>query len=157
MAQKIVRVKPVLGWREWIKLPQLGLAIKAKVDTGAKSSSLHAFDIEYFGRSNKRMVRFRVHPVQRETATTVVIEAPLQDQRKVRSSTGEAKVRPVIVTPLQIAGEAWPIELTLATRDMMGFRMLIGREAVRRRYLIDPGRSFLMGAPLTRKDRSASG
>lgn len=145
MARK-VRIRPVLGWREWVLFPELGLSVKAKVDTGAASSALHAYDIEPFVRDGARFVRFKVHPVQRETHTTVATEAPLVDERRVRSSGGHVTTRPVIETSIQIFDQTWPIEISLIRRDVMGFRMLLGRQAIRRRFLVDPGRSYLLGA-----------
>ena len=144
----------VIGWREWVGLPDLGIkAIKVKVDTGARSSSLHAFDLEEFERNGKRMVRFAIHPVQRTNDKIVVAEARLLEHRSVRSSTGRARVRPVIVTNIELLGERWPVELTLANRDEMGFRMLLGREAIRKRFLVDVGRSFYGGKPPSVKRR----
>jgi hypothetical protein len=135
-----------IGWREWLAVPELGIrAIKAKIDTGARSSALHAFDIELFERGDQRMVRFRVHPWQRNLEETVAAEAPLAEERLVRNSGGVETLRPVIVTHVELLGQQWPIELTLTPRDYMGFRMLLGREAVRRRFLVDPGRSYLSG------------
>jgi hypothetical protein len=135
-----------IGWREWVALPELGIrAIKAKIDTGARSSALHAFDIELFNRGERSIVRCLVHPWQANTEETVVVEAPLAGQRMVRNSGGIETLRPVIVTPVEILGRCWPIELTLVSRDCMGFRMLLGREAVRRRLIVDPGRSYLSG------------
>ena len=140
--------RPVIGWREWVRLPGLGIdAIKAKVDTGARSSSLHAYDIERFRRKGVRMVRFRVHPIQRDFRTTVHAEARLVDLRKVRSSSGAVSLRPVIVTAVELAGERWDIEVTLTRRDAMGFRMLLGRQAIRGRLAVDAGRSFVGGIP----------
>ena len=140
------RVKRVVGWREWNALPDLGIdRIKAKVDTGARSSSLHAYGMERFRRRGKSMLRFKVHPMQREHKLVVAAEAELLEMRKVRSSSGAESLRPVIVTDVQIGEERWPIELTLTRRDAMGFRMLLGRQAVRRRLLVDPGASFLTG------------
>ncbi|HWB13610.1 MAG TPA: RimK/LysX family protein [Pirellulales bacterium] len=137
---------PTVGWREWIALPELGVrAIKAKIDTGARSSALHAFDIELFNRGQQAMVRCRIHPWQGNTEETIAVEAPLADERSVRNSGGVLSLRPVIVTPVEILGQRWPIELTLTSRDYMGFRMLLGRQAVRRRLLVDPGRSYLAG------------
>ncbi|MFW6198440.1 MAG: ATP-dependent zinc protease [Acidobacteriota bacterium] len=139
---------PVIGWREWIGLPELGIdAIKAKVDTGARSSALHAFDVERFDRDGRPWVRFRVHPVQRDTGVTVDAEAALADERSVRSSVGTAQVRPVIVTPVRLGEDRWPVELTLTNRDVMGFRFLLGRQAIRRRFAVDPGRSYVLGTP----------
>jgi hypothetical protein len=136
--------KPVVGWREWVGLPALGVdAIKAKVDTGAKSSSLHAWDIE--ADEGSGVVRFNVHPVQDDDSVVVATSAPLVEHREVRSSNGEVDVRPVIRTTATVRGEQFEIELSLSRRDEMGFRMLLGRSAIRRRFLVDPGRSFLGG------------
>ena len=141
-------VRPVIGWREWLDLPDLGIhRIKVKVDTGARTSSLHAFDLERFEVGGEPWVRFLVHPLQRDSETTVAVEAPLAVERRVRPSTGRVARRPVIVTRAVLGGECWPIEITLINRDLMGFRMLLGRQAVRRRFLVDPGRSFLAGDP----------
>lgn len=136
----------VLGWREWVALPGLGVeAIKAKLDTGARTSSLHAFGLERFTRDGTSMVRFEIHPVQRSAAGALRVEVPVLEERSVRSSSGQEELRPVILTEVALSGRAWPIELTLARRDAMGFRMLLGRQALRRRALVDPGRSFLAG------------
>lgn len=141
-------VRPVIGWREWVTLPDLGVEhLKVKIDTGARSSALHAFDVEPFRRRGKDMVRFLVHPYQRETGTTVEAEAAVIDERWVRSSSGKRDLRPVIQTSVQWNGVSWPIELTLTRRDTMGFRMLLGREAVRGRYVVDAGRSYYGGRP----------
>ncbi len=135
---------PIIGWREQLALPDLGIPeVKAKIDTGARSSALHAFDVETFERDGKPMVRFKVHPYQRDAQRTVTAEAELIDQRQVRNSGGQAQVRPVIETTVELNGYTFPIELTLTNRDAMGFRMLLGRQAVRRRFLVDAGRSFL--------------
>lgn len=137
---------PVLGWREWVELPDLGVAhIKAKVDTGARTSSLHAIGIEEFRRGKRDWVRFAVHPEQRSTRVTLEGEAPLVAMRRVRPSSGEAELRPVVSTTLVVLERSFEIELTLTSRDQMGFRMLLGREALRRRFLVDPGTSFLNG------------
>lgn len=138
------RELPVIGWREWLVLPDLGVdAVKAKIDTGARSSTLHAFDLERFERHGEPWVRFVVHPVQRSTRETVTAEALLLDERHVRNSGGKQQLRPVILTTVDLAGDRWPIELTLTNRDEMGFRMLLGRQAVRNRFVVDAGRSFL--------------
>ena len=138
----------VAGWREWVALPDLGIgAIKAKIDTGARSSSLHAYDMKRFRRRGVSMIRFKVHPIQREARTVVQAEAKLVDLRKVRSSTGVQTLRPVIVTPLELGGRSWEIEITLIRRDEMGFRMLLGRQALRGHLLVDPGGSFLVSTP----------
>ena len=143
---------PAIGWREWLALPELGIAaIKAKVDTGARSSALHAFDLETFERMGKPMIRFKVHPLQRNAQYTVSSEAELLELRSVRSSGGHESFRAVILTVAELLGQRWPIELTLANRDMMGFRMLLGRQAVRQRFVVDPGKSYLGGRRRKRK------
>lgn len=136
---------PRIGWREWVGLPELGIdRIKAKIDTGARSSSLHAFGLEtYTTDAGLHMVHLRVHPNQRDTTTTVEAAAEITDIRWIRPSSGKRQRRPVIVTHVVVAGERFPVELTLANRDAMGFRMLLGREALRRRFLVDPARSYL--------------
>lgn len=134
-----------IGWREWATLPQLGVnRIKAKVDTGARTSALHAFDLEYFEAATGLMVRFKAHPLQRDTSFTVEAIAPVLEKRQIRNSGGQVQERPVIVTPISLGQQPWEIELTLTNRDVMGFRMLLGREAVRQRFLVDPGGSYLM-------------
>lgn len=143
---KRVTKRPVLGWREWVALPDLGIEkIKAKVDTGARSSSLHAYDIRMVRRRSGNFVRFRVHPIQRNNRKIVTTEARVLDERSIRSSSGHTSKRYVIETQVDIGGKRWPIELTLTNRDEMGFRMLLGRQAVRRRFLVDPGLSYLVG------------
>lgn len=133
-----------IGWREWISLPHLGIMqIKAKIDTGARSSALHAFNIKIFKENDKHRVRFKVHPVQRDLINTVIAEADLLEWREVRNSGGKAELRPVIVTAVELMGKQWPIELTLTNRDAMGFRMLLGRQALKGRFLIDCEKSYL--------------
>lgn len=145
---------PTIGWREWVALPDFGIErIKVKVDTGARSSSLHAFDVKIFERDGKQWVRFQVHPEQRDDRTVVEVDAPVLEFRSVRSSSGKAAVRPVIVTHISLLGITWPIELTLASRDKMGFRMLLGREAFRGRFLVDAGKSYFGGKPARPKRR----
>jgi hypothetical protein len=137
-----------VGWREWVGLPDWGVpAIKAKIDTGARTSALHAFDIEAVQRKGEAWARFVIHPWQDSRADEVVVEAPLLERRAVRSSSGTARVRPVVLTTVSLAGHQVPIEVTLTRRDEMGFRMLIGRQALRRRFVVDPARSYLGGRP----------
>ena len=122
--------RPIIGWREWLALPDLGVkAIKAKIDTGARSSAIHAFDIERFSRGEQDFVRFQMHPMQRETKHTIAAEAQLLDQRQIRNSGGHAELRLAILTHVELKDHRWPIELTLTNRDVMGFRMLLGRAA----------------------------
>ena len=138
--------RPTIGWREWVILPEFEIpSIKAKVDTGARTSSLHAFDIEPFLRGEKRMVQFKVHPEQRDSSLTITAEAPLSEHRAVKPSSGESQIRPVILTTIEVLGERFEVELTLTRRDEMGFRMLLGRQALRGRFLVDPARSYLGG------------
>lgn len=136
----------VIGWREWLELVDLGIpTIKAKIDTGARTSSLHAYEIEEFSKGKKKFVRFKVHPIQKNNSLSISCEAELIDKRRVRDSGGKVTLRPVILTQIQIGGLSWMIELTLADRSEMGFRMLLGREAVRGHLLVNPGKSFLLG------------
>ena len=147
---------PVIGWREWVGLPDLGIkAIKAKVDTGARSSSLHAFDVQELSRDGVTWVRFQIHPVQRSRDRAVTAEVPVFAFRSVRSSSGKAAIRPVIITNVLVLGVTWPIELTLANRDEMGFRMLLGREACRQRFLVDAGKSYYGGRPKRKKKKNS--
>jgi hypothetical protein len=119
-----------IGWREWVGLPGLGVAaIKAKIDTGARTSAVHAYRIEPFRRAGALWLRFELHPLQRSDATKVACEARAVDERQVRNSGGGVERRYIIETLLKIGEEVWPIELALANRDQMGFRMLLGRTA----------------------------
>jgi hypothetical protein len=151
------KTRPVMGWREWISLPALGVAaIKVKVDTGARTSSLHAYDIRPVRRRGVLHVRFVLHPIQRNARITVEASAKVLDQRTVRSSAGHEQTRYVIESPMRFLDETWPIEITLTSRDAMGFRMLLGRQAIRGRYAVDPGRSYLGGRPPRSKRRPRS-
>jgi ribosomal protein S6--L-glutamate ligase len=131
----------VLGWQEWVALPALGLpAIKAKVDTGARTSALHAFDIT---PTDDGFVTFKVHPVPRRTELVVACRAPLIDARDVTSSNGERERRIVVETVIEVAGRRWLIEVTLTNRAMMRTRMLLGRQALSGDVLIAPARALL--------------
>ena len=141
------RRRPVttIGWREWVALPDFGVpAVKVKVDTGARTSALHAFRLRTGTVDGVPVARFEIHPHQRNAADAVRVESPIVAWRRVRSSNGEIQDRPVIRTVISLGGVRWPIEVTLTNRDEMGFRMLLGRSAVRRRFVVDPGRSFLV-------------
>lgn len=147
---------PHIGWREWVSFTEFGgPAIKAKVDTGARTSSLHAQQVKIVEREGKRLVEFEIHPLQRDGQTTISAVAPFLEFRRVTSSTGHISLRPVVLVFIELMGQAWPIELTLASRDQMGFRMLLGREAVRDRFVIDAGRSYLAGRPKKQPAASA--
>lgn len=151
MKRKKHKTKPTIGWREWVGLPDFGIKfIKVKVDTGARSSSLHVFDMHEYQKRGETWVKFKVHPVQRKTVPTVKMDMKVLEHRSVRSSSGKASIRPVVTTLVTLLGETWPVELTLASRDKMGFRMLLGREAFRGRFLVDAGRSYYNGKPKRR-------
>ncbi len=138
----------VLGWREWVSLPDLGIAsIKAKVDTGARTSALHAFDVSLVEVDGVKTVRFKIHPLQRDSETVVECEAPLLDEREVRDSGGHSEMRYVIETRIAIGAAIHLAEVTLTNRDSMGFRMLIGRTAMKGHYLVDPGHSYRVKKP----------
>lgn len=137
-----------VGWREWILLPELGLPIiKAKIDTGARTSCLHAFSVEPFEKDEKKWVRFGIHPHQDDTDTEVYCEAEVIDSRIVSDSGGHKEERYVITTDIVMAEQRWPIEITLTNRDTMLFRMLLGRTAMAKKIIVDPGKSFLLGKP----------
>lgn len=136
----------VVGWREWVALPDCGVErIKAKVDTGARTSTLHAFRLEEFSDGDGRWARFEIHPEQRSARDALDVVVPITEYRRVRSSNGVVQERPVIRTTLEVLGQRFAIDLTLTNRDEMGFRMLIGRAALRRRFLVDPTRSYYGG------------
>jgi hypothetical protein len=137
----------IIGWREIIALPELGIdRIKAKIDTGARSSALHAFHIREFRRGSKTMIAFQVHPYQRNSKTTIQAEAELLEYREVKNSGGVGQHRPVIITTVELGTQSWDIELTLTNRDVMGFRMLLGRQAIRNKFLVNPGKSFVQSS-----------
>lgn len=143
---KIKKLKkyPVVGWREWVSLPELGLVkIKAKVDTGARTSALHAFALHPFEENGKQRIRFDIHPFQHDNDSVVTCIADIVDKRLVTDSGGHEEERYVILTPVIIAGQTWPIEITLTERENMLFRMLLGRSALRKRFIINPARSFV--------------
>lgn len=133
-----------LGWREWVSLPTFSrLPIKAKVDTGAKTSALHARDIEIFKKNNKTWVSFEVVP-SIKVKLPILATAIVTDERTIKSSMGEREKRPVIQTLIRMGGEEFPIEVTLVNRSLMGYRMLLGRSALKKKFLINPSRSFML-------------
>ena len=145
------RVEPyrhllIIGWREWVSLSDLGISkIKAKIDTGARTSALHAYDVHEYVDGNKNMVRFKVHPMQKDTLSVRLARAEVVDKRLVRDSGGKVTLRPVILTTMRMGDLKWEIELTLVNRDQMGFRMLLGRQALRGNLLVNPQKSYLFG------------
>ena len=138
----------VAGWREWVSLPGLGVGwIKAKLDTGARTSAIHAFDLEEYERHGEQWVRFSVHPWQDSAVDAVPCDSRVVAQREVRSSSGHVEERYVVLLEISMVGRLISAEVTLSRRDEMGFRMLVGREALRQGFLVDPGRSYLGGRP----------
>jgi hypothetical protein len=149
--KKKTQPKAIVGWREWIGLPELGIpAVKAKIDTGARTSALHVFDLEEFVEDGRRMVRFGIHPLQRRKDIVRFCEAPVLERRRVKDSGGHIEKRYVIRTKAVMGSESWKIDLTLTNRDPMLFRMLLGRTAVENRFLINPGRSYRTGRSLAK-------
>lgn len=148
----------IMGWREWAALPDLQIPwIKVKVDTGARTSALHAINIRHLKiKGRAPMVEFEVHPLQKSLESSVKVQAPYLGERRIRSSNGTETSRPVVETLIQIGSETWPIEITLIDRDVMGFRMLLGREAIRGKFLVDPDRSFLFGRRKKKKRKALS-
>jgi hypothetical protein len=148
VAKRKQKRKTTIGWREWVSMPELGVKeVKAKVDTGADNSSLHAFNIERFTEDDRPMVRFEVHPHQRKKRPVVECVAEVVGERMVKNPGGRAEKRPVIRTKLVVAGEEFEALVNLTTRDEMTFRMLLGRRTVRSNFIVDPGRSYLGERP----------
>ncbi|AML54496.1 ribosomal protein S6 modification protein [Coxiella burnetii] len=144
MSDQLLNNCLTVGWREWIALPDLGInRIKAKVDTGARTSALHAFSLESFKINNTPRVRFKIHPIQKDKNTVITCEADIYDHRFVRDSGGHKELRYVIKTDIILGNKRWPIEITLTNRDSMGFRMLLGRTAMRD-LIVNPNRSFII-------------
>lgn len=138
----------LIGWREWLSLPELGIkAIKAKIDTGARTSALHAFSVESYQEDGIQMVRFGMHPLQKNTDFEQWCSAKVIDEREVCDSGGHREIRYVIRTPVKLGTHQMDIEITLTNRDTMKFRMLLGRTAIAGDFSVDPGASYLLGKP----------
>lgn len=142
----LITQKLIIGKEEWCKLPSLNLpGIKARIDSGARTSALHADNIQIYTSRGAKWVKFEVNPIQKDRSITVQCRAPLVDERDVKSSSGHTERRPVIETIIKIGEMNHTIQLTLANRDALGYRMLLGREAMQGRMLIDPEKSFTQG------------
>ena len=147
--------RTVVGWREWVSFPELGVdRIKAKIDTGAKTSAIHAYRPKLVKINEQEFVEFYVHPLQRHREPEIQCRAPLVDSRMVTSSNGQSQQRFVIRTTMVIGGQSRAIELTLTDRDEMSFRLLIGREALRGRFIVDPGKSYCIGRKKDKREKS---
>lgn len=134
------------GWREWVSLPELGISrIKAKIDTGARTSALHAFEVRPYSEKGRDRVEFRIHPVQKDKTSVITCTADVIDERVITDSGGHREQRFVIRTELKIGAHHWPIEVTLTARDDMLFRMLIGRTALKGHAIVNPSRSYVIG------------
>lgn len=148
------------GWREWIALPEIGVSwLKAKIDTGAQTSALHATHVEEFTRDNEEWVRFTVHPWQDSELDAVTVERPVHDRRTVRSSSGHAQDRLVVHMDVSLCGRTIPAEVTLTSREEMVFRMLIGREVLRQGFVVDSAAEYVGGKPsaaVRRRNRGRS-
>lgn len=142
-AETLMKHNKILGWREWVSLPELGInKIKAKIDTGARTSALHAFALRPFKEGARDRICFDMHPLQNDITRVITCTADIIDKRWVTDSGGHREERFVIRTPIVVGDEIWPIEITLTERDTMLFRMLLGRSAIRRRFIVNPARSF---------------
>ena len=138
----------LVGWREWVRLPELGVdRVKVKVDTGARTSALHAQDLVSFREGEQEFVSFTLHPLQNNTQVALQCKAPVLEHRVIKDSGGHEETRVVIETTVELGDDVWPIELTLTDREQMGFRMLLGRKALRSRFYVDPTRSFQLTSP----------
>ena len=146
--------KEIVGWREWIALPDLGIKyLKCKIDTGARSTALHAFYVEPFEENGIQRVRFSIHPRQRNIEKVVECVSDVIDERMVTDSGGHKEMRFVIRTTVVLGIHVIPVEMTLTNRDTMRFRMLLGRTAMSGLFLVDPKKSYLLGKKKLGKGR----
>jgi len=146
--------KRAAGWREWVSLPSIGVgSIKAKLDTGARTSALHAFNIETYWSDGELWARFFVHPYQKNDRREIACDARIEDIRIVSNPGGRRQRRLVIRTDVRLGDETWPIDLSLTDRDEMGFRLLIGRTTMHGKLIVDPDHSYLLGKRKTKKKR----
>lgn len=151
---KKVKIKPLLGWREILSIPTLGIKeIRAKVDTGARTSALHVTDLKMKKRGRTLFAYFRIHPKQKTKFPIIESKAKVVEFRRITSSNGISSERPVILVDIVLGQNKSQIELTLVNRDMMGYRMLLGRTAIKDRYLVDPGKSFLQTKRPIKKEK----
>ena len=145
----------IIGWREWAVLPRLGIpALKVKVDTGARTSALHVFQLDTYIEAGQPRVRFAIHPLRKNKDIVIECDAEVIDQRLVRDSGGHSEQRVVILTPIRLGTREWPIEITLTNREDMLFRMLLGRTALAGQLIVDPALSYVYGRKLRRSYRS---
>ncbi len=148
LLRNVQKSQMTVGWREWVALPNLGINhIKVKVDSGARTSALHAFGIKSFKKHGRHYIRFKIHPLQRRSDVVVECVTQVEDIRWVTDSGGHRERRYVIKTLIQIGADSWPIEVTLTNRDTMHFRMLLGRTAMRKRVIVNPALSYLVTTP----------
>ena len=153
--RRIPKAAPeTIGWREWASLPDLGVKrVKAKIDSGAKTSALHAFKIRTAERDGALWVEFAIHPIQRQARPEIACAAEVIARRRIKSSNGAVEERFIIRTKLKLGARSYPIELSLANRDSMGFRLLLGRDALKNGFVIAPSRSYRLGEPKKRAPR----
>jgi hypothetical protein len=146
--------RKIIGWREYVDLPDLGIdTLKVKVDSGARTSALHATKIRYLEKSDGQTWVSFVVTAELSPRRSIRVRAPLVEQRMVKSSMGHSSLRPVIRTNVKLGREIWPIEITLVNRDPMGFRMLLGRQAVKSKFLVHPARSFIQSRGTAREQK----
>jgi hypothetical protein len=141
----------IIGWKEWLTLPGLKIpAIKAKIDTGARTSALHTFRLEPYTLQGRPMVRFGIHPLQKRRDIALFCEAPVVDRRRVKDSGGHSEMRYVIESQVVLADMHWSIQISLTNRDAMMFRMLLGRTALENHIMVDPAKAYAAGRRLAK-------